>query len=150
MEKYYFVELRAHSFSKTYLVSRCELHVALVFFNSCHRRAHCYCHNVSYIPGNANSMAEASLRTQHLSDPELLALFEQRYPQEKPWQLVHLPTAMTLSLTSSLLCRPQTSLTPGEPSPIKITSLAVGFNSAPPMASRNPSATSRIPTKRSA
>ena len=29
MEKYYFVELRAHSFSKTYLVSRCELHVAL-------------------------------------------------------------------------------------------------------------------------
>ena len=33
MEKYYFVELRAHSFSKTYLVSRCELHVALVFFN---------------------------------------------------------------------------------------------------------------------
>ena len=24
MEKYYFVELRAHSFSKTYLVPRCE------------------------------------------------------------------------------------------------------------------------------
>ena len=29
MKKYYFVELRAHSFSKTYIVSRCELHVAL-------------------------------------------------------------------------------------------------------------------------
>ena len=115
-----------------------------------HRRAHRYCHNVSYIPGDANSMADAASRTQHLSDPELLALFEQRYPQEKPWQLVHLPTAMTSSLTSSLLCRLQTSLAPGEPSPIKTASSAVGPDSAPPMASPNPFATSRIPTKRSA
>jgi hypothetical protein len=55
-------------------------------FASDHQRIHRYCHLAQYLPGDSNCMADDASRLQHLSDTAFLSLFNQRYPQQQPWQ----------------------------------------------------------------
>ena len=70
-----------------------------------HQREHRYCHQAFYLPGPSNVMADDASRLQHLSNDAFLAHFEQHYPQERPWQLLQLPSGPNSSLTSALLSR---------------------------------------------
>ena len=74
----------------------------LLRLNSIHQRHYRYVAKASYIPGPANQMADDCSRLWHLSDSQLLAHFNSIYPQEQPWQLVHLRPEMLSSLTSAL------------------------------------------------
>lgn len=73
-----------------------------------HRRQHRYYSIVYHIPGDANVMADDASRNMHLTDSEFLALFEQKYPQPRPWRLL-MPRPETISrLTSALRCKQPT------------------------------------------
>jgi len=54
---------------------------------SLHRRHYRYCHEVSHISGDSNSMADDASRLWHLSDSQLLAHFNSKYPQTQLWQM---------------------------------------------------------------
>ena len=88
----------------------------LLRLNSIHQRHFRYVSKASYIPGPANQMADDCSRLWHLSDSQLLAHFNSRYPQEKPGQLVHLRPEMLFSLTSALqMKRPELGSVLNEP-----------------------------------
>ena len=58
-------------------------------------------------------MADDALRLQHLTDAAFLSHFEQSYPQDAPWTLLHLAPATNSLLTSALLCKsPPSPLSP--------------------------------------
>jgi hypothetical protein len=116
-----------------------------------HQRQHRYCHVGFFLPGKANVMADDTSRLQHLSDTELLAHFEQHYPQQQPWQLLHLPPDCASKLTSALLCKQPLPLTPPSTPNHKTKSLEFGPTSAPrcksPLASStSPARTTNSPT----
>jgi hypothetical protein len=67
-----------------------------------HQRAHRYLSQHDYIPGPTNAMADDASRLWDLSDNALLAHFNQRYPQEYPWEIAHLPSHLILPVISSL------------------------------------------------
>ena len=75
----------------------------LLRLNSIHQRHYRYVSKSSYIPGPANAMADDCSRLWHLTDSQLLAYFNRVYPQPQPWQLAHLRSEMSSSLTSALL-----------------------------------------------
>ena len=70
--------------------------------DSTHRRHHRYFHETAHIKGTANTMADTISRSMHMSDDELLTLFNAKFPQEKPWRMCPLPTAMHSALSSCL------------------------------------------------
>lgn len=57
----------------------------------------------SFLPGDANGMADDPSRMWKLSDSQLLAHFNSTYPQDQPWQLVHPRPALISCLLSALL-----------------------------------------------
>jgi hypothetical protein len=85
-------------------VSAAGAAAGLCRFASNHQRIHRYCHRAQYLPGDSNCMADDASRLQHLSDADFLSLFNQRYPQQQPWELLALKPEMALILTSALLC----------------------------------------------
>ena len=72
-----------------------------------HQRQHRYCHLITHLPGEDNVMADDASRLQHLTDAALLSHFEQRYPQGKPWRLLHLRPEHASKLISALRCELQ-------------------------------------------
>jgi len=70
--------------------------------DSNHRRHHRYFHETAHIKGTANTMADTISRSMHMSDDALLTLFNTTYPQDKPWRMCPLPTAMHSALSSCL------------------------------------------------
>jgi hypothetical protein len=48
-------------------------------------------------------MADVASRSGHLTDTQLLSLFESKSPQTLPWTLCQLRTPMSSALTSALL-----------------------------------------------
>ena len=68
-----------------------------------HQRLHLYCHEATYLPGDANVMADDASYLQHLSNAAFLAHFDQNYPQATPWRLLHLKQQTASKLTSVLL-----------------------------------------------
>ena len=81
--------------------------------SSLHQRSQRYYHSVHFIPGAANVMADDASRCWHLSDSQLIAHFESRYPQNLPWQLCHL----TPEQASELICSLQRKLVSNVSSP---------------------------------
>ena len=78
--------------------------VAYLCDHAClHQRLHRYCHKATYLPGDANVMADDASCLQHLSNTAFLAHFNQNYPQETPWHLLHLKPQTASELTSALL-----------------------------------------------
>jgi hypothetical protein len=69
---------------------------------SFHQRHHRYLATFDHISGLANAMADDCSRLWHLNDSQFLSYFNQEYPQNVPWQLVHLRSEMTSSLISAL------------------------------------------------
>ena len=68
-----------------------------------HQRRFRYCSVVSYLPGEANVMADDASRLQHLTDVAFLAHFEQHYPQPRPWRLRRLTPQTNSRIHSRLL-----------------------------------------------
>jgi len=100
-----------------------------------HQRAYRYQSRDFFIPGTANCMADDCSRLFHLSDTDLVAHFNSRYPQKRSWQLRHLRPEMSSALISSLL---QKRVPPGEILPEQTAGRACGqcgCNSAPSAAS---------------
>ena len=107
-----------------------------------HQRLHRYCHVGYFLPGKANVMADDTSRLQHLSDPELLAHFEQHYPQAQPWQLLQLQPEAASKLISALLCKQPLPLTLPSTSEPKTRSSESGPTSATTSTSHPASLTS--------
>ena len=108
------------------------------------QRRHRYCHQVFYLPGPQNVMADDASRLQHLTDSSLLAHFEQHYPQERPWRMLPLKPETASTLISALRCNSPLSplqLSTGE---VSYPSGACGQSSAKSSASPLPSVMSQI------
>jgi hypothetical protein len=102
---------------------------------SLHQRHHRYFIQYDHIAGDANAMADDASRLWHLSDSQLLAHFEQTYPQLLPWKLVPLRSPMLSALTSALRRqRVAMPLVLNEPTHRTIPG-PFGLISAPPMTS---------------
>jgi hypothetical protein len=86
-------------------VSTAGAAAGLCRFASNHQRIHRYYHRAQYLPGDSNCMADDASCLQHLSDADFLSLFNQRYPQQQPWELLALKPETALILTSALLCK---------------------------------------------
>jgi hypothetical protein len=98
--------------------------------SSLHQRSERYYHSVHFIPGVANSMADDASRCWHLSDSQLLAHFESRYPQSLPWQLCHLTPKQTSELISSLRRKLVTNVSLSRPGGTRVPSGENGPSSA--------------------
>lgn len=70
-----------------------------------HQRYHRYCHELSFMAGEANAMADDASRLFHLTDAQLLAHFNLHYPQDKPWRMLAPRPAAVSCVTSALLRR---------------------------------------------
>ena len=67
-----------------------------------HRRFYPFISTVTHIPGDTNSMADDASRLWNLSDTELLAHFNSKYPQARSWKLAALRPQIHSTLISSL------------------------------------------------
>ena len=74
----------------------------LLHLSSLHQRHHRYHLHYDHIAGLANVMADDASRLWHLSDSQLLAYFNQTYPQSQPWQLRMLRPQTFSALISAL------------------------------------------------
>jgi len=74
----------------------------LLRISSLHRRHHRYNADFQHISGPANAMADDLSRLWKLTDADLLAHFQQMYPQPLPWKLCHLRPEMRFALISAL------------------------------------------------
>ena len=81
-----------------------------------HRRFYRFISTVTHILGDTNSMADNASQLWNLSDTELLAHFNSKYPQAQSWKLAALRPQMHSALISSLYKRRSTNgLFPQEP-----------------------------------
>lgn len=87
-------------------VTSIDIPAHLCRLSALHQRHHRYLAQYDHIAGSANSMADDCSRLWHLTDSQLLSHFQQTYPQEQPWKLVHLRPEMLSCLTSTLLRKP--------------------------------------------
>ena len=109
-----------------------------------HQREHRYCHQVSYLPGPVNTMADDASRLQHLTDSSLHHHFTQQYPQPQPWEQLHLTPEHASTLISALLSNSPASLSLPKPKRPKTRSSDTGSCSVRTMANALPSVTSLI------
>jgi hypothetical protein len=58
-----------------------------------------------YIPGEFHLMVDVASRSGNLTDLELIAFFESKFPQTLPWKLCQLHNPMSSALTCALLMR---------------------------------------------
>jgi hypothetical protein len=75
----------------------------LLQVSSLHQWHYWYLSKADYIAGPMNQMADDCSQLWHLSDSQLLAYFNCKYPQKQPWQLVHLQSAMHSMMMKVLL-----------------------------------------------
>ena len=125
----------------------------LLRVNSLHQRHYRYLSKADYMAGPVNQMADDCSRLWYMTDSQLLAYFDLTYPQERPWQLVHLRPEMLSTLTKALLQqRPEPQSFLGELSP-KMATGAFGKVSLPilkvstPTSMANPSQSSFLFSK---
>ena len=115
-----------------------------------HQRAHRYCHQTGYLPGDANCMADDASRLQHLTDAAFLHHFNQLYPQERPWRLLRLSSAFASKLTCALLCKSPSRPPRPKRTPVETGSSTNGARSVAPSDTPLPSVTSRTARPNSA
>jgi hypothetical protein len=96
-----------------------------------HQRHHRYLPRHDYIPGTANTMADLCSRAWHLSDSQLLAHFDQHYPQTTYWRKCVLPTPMRTALISALRRKPYALASIPRKQTRRMPIGSFGFNSAP-------------------
>ena len=78
----------------------------LLRLNSLHQRHHRYLGTYDHIAGKANVMADDASRLWNLRDSQLLAYFQQTYPQSLPWKFTPLRQHMRSALISALSRKP--------------------------------------------
>ena len=78
----------------------------LLRLNSLHQRHHRYLGTYDHIAGKANVMADDASRLWNLRDSQLLAYFQQTYPQSLPWKFTPLRQHMRSALISALSRQP--------------------------------------------
>jgi hypothetical protein len=75
----------------------------LLRLQALHQRHYGYAPLQDYIPGEVNLMADVASRSGHLTDTQVLSLFESKSPQTLSWTLCQLRNPMPSALTSALL-----------------------------------------------
>jgi len=75
----------------------------LLQLSSLHQRHYRYKPELHHIPGKINTMADDCSRLWHLTDSQLIAYFNVKYPQPKSWKMLHLRSEMHSALISCLL-----------------------------------------------
>jgi len=75
----------------------------LLQVSSLHQRHYRYKPELHHIPGVINTMADDCSRLWHLTDSQLVAYFNVKYPQQKSWKMLHLRPEMHSALISCLL-----------------------------------------------
>jgi hypothetical protein len=73
--------------------------VNLLWFHAIHQHHYGYAPLHAYIPGEINLMTDVASRSGNLTDLELLALFESKFPQTPPWKLCQLRKPMSSAMT---------------------------------------------------
>ena len=105
-----------------------------------HQRRHRYITQHSYIPGQANVLADMASRRFDLTDSALLSSLNALAPHSQPWTMLHLPPDVRSQLTSSLLRHrpdvPSLQVVPSRPTGSGPT---IGFLTPNHLASRTPS-----------
>jgi hypothetical protein len=74
----------------------------LLRLQSLHQRFYRYVPLHDYIPGPSNTMADLCSRAWHLTDSDLLTLFNSRFPQPQSWMLCQVRPPMLSALISAL------------------------------------------------
>jgi hypothetical protein len=75
----------------------------LLRLQALHQRHYVYAPLHDYMPGEVNLVADVASRSGHVTDVQLLSLFESKFPQILPWTLCQLRKPMYSALTSALL-----------------------------------------------
>jgi hypothetical protein len=70
-----------------------------------HQRRHRHLPRVCYVPGVLNVMADIASRRFDLTDSQLLALFDHRFPQTLSWRIRQVPPEMLSKVISALRVR---------------------------------------------
>ena len=78
----------------------------LLRIQSHHQRYHRYVPTHDYVPGTANELADICSRAWHLNDSQLLAYFNNTFPQIRSWRTCHLNSDMNSALISALQRQP--------------------------------------------
>ena len=107
-----------------------------------HQRQHRYCHQVSFLPGDKNTMADDASRLQLLTDAAFVSHFQQHYPQPRGWQQLHLASRPASELISALRCSSPLRAPPPRTERPRTLSSATGLPSAASTVSSHPFVTS--------
>lgn len=135
----------ASRFRKGAVTSR-EAGAYLCCLASTHQRHYRYCPEVSYIPGDYNSMADDCSRLWHLSDLDLLTHLDSRYPQPNAWRLYQPSAAMLSSTLLALQSRPPEPGSWARPNVPASRPGRLGLSSVPTIISPSPSKNLKSPT----
>jgi hypothetical protein len=92
------------SWAKRGSVSTDSVRAYLLRLHALHQRKHRYLSQQSHIPGKDNALADLLSRQWHLTDSDLISLFNSSYPQKQPWRLCPLRPPM-ISAINSALCK---------------------------------------------
>ena len=130
-------------------VSNDRADARLCHYQCQHQRMHRYCHQGFFLPGKANVMGDDASRLQQLTDAAFLAHFEQHYPQDKPWRLLHLPSEISSPLISALRSESPLPLPPPRRGRPKPKSWGIGKPSATRSVATSPSVMSWASTNAS-
>ena len=121
----------------------------LLRLQSCHQRFHRYIPLHDFISGERNVMSDDASRLFHLSNKQLLAHFDSKYPQNSSWRLWTVTPEMRSSVISALhkkWCSSESFLRdPAPPIPTGTCGLtsASSWPSIPSLTSMTPSAFSK-------
>lgn len=110
-----------------------------------HQRHHRYYSESSYIPGEANVMADDASRLP-LSDTDLLSHFNTTYPQSRTWRLCHPRCAMLTSVMQALQCKRSSKASWAQRNVSETATGVNGWSSAVPRISPRPSKALMSPT----
>jgi hypothetical protein len=113
-------------------VSTDSVRAYLLRLHALHQRQHRYLSQQSHIPGKDNVLADLLSRQWHLTDSDVLSLFNSRYPQKLPWRLCPLRPRMICAINSALSkqrCEPASLLNELQSSPPPLIN---GLPSVPP------------------
>jgi hypothetical protein len=80
----------------------------LLRIQALHQRHHRHCSLFSHIPGPVNAVADDTSCLWNLSDSQLLAYFNESYPQQLPWRLCHLRAKTKSALILACCGQPST------------------------------------------
>jgi hypothetical protein len=144
------------SWAKQGSVSTDSVSAYLLRLHALHQRQYRYLSQHAHIPGKDNVHADLLSRHWHLSDSDLLSLFDTHFPQKLPWRLCHLRPPRTSAINSALCkqrsepdsllntLQPSSPLSKNGPTsvpPIPVPSTSTPTNPSSPGSSSSPKST---------